>query len=593
VDANCLLYGDNLKILREHFSDDCVDLIYLDPPFNSDKNYNVIFKSVAQGFVFEDTKRWGIQAEETYAYLTNSALHCGQVSDTVSRLVAALRTAIGERQVLAYLVEMTVRLVELHRVLRPTGSLILHCDPTASHYLKLVLDAIFGPRRYLNEISWRRSSAHSDIKQGMRRCGRVRDVLLVYSKTDTYTWNPVYTPYDPLYLASEYRHTDALGQRYKETDLTAAKPGGDTSYDWRVKRPETPGARWEADLDGEFRSPMPGWQYKAVRPYVGRYWAWSKQNLLDFARRGKLIHRETGMPRLMQFAHEMPGVPIQDDWDDIQPVSGNEDLGYPTQKPLALLERVIQMSSNPGDLLLDPFCGCGTAIVAAEKLGRRWAGIDLSNGAITVMLKRLKESFGLEDVRVKGSPTEVEGAHRLARSTDGRYEFQWWALGLVGAWPMGGARKKGADRGIDGVITFTSDRQGALGTILVGVKSGRVDSGMVRDFRGTVERDRAAMGLFITLEEPSAQMKIEAASAGLYHSELSGRDYQRIQILTIRELLEEKKHPHVPPYVFHGTGKAERIPDFEQSGLFGRLDPRDQAAPAEQSKPRKRRAAAG
>jgi hypothetical protein len=153
--------------------------------------------------VFEDTKRWGIQAEETYAYLTNSALHCGQVSDTVSRLVAALRTAIGERQVLAYLVEMTVRLVELHRVLRPTGSLILHCDPTASHYLKLVLDAIFGPRRYLNEISWRRSSAHSDIKQGMRRCGRVRDVLLVYSKTDTYTWNPVYTPYDPLYLASE------------------------------------------------------------------------------------------------------------------------------------------------------------------------------------------------------------------------------------------------------------------------------------------------------------------------------------------------------------------------------------------------------
>jgi len=258
---------------------------------------------------------------------------------------------------LAYLSMMAPRLKELHRVLNPTGSLYLHCDPTASHYLKLLMDAVFGAKRILNEICWKRSSAHSDTKQGMKRCGRVRDLLLVYSKSEEYVWNPVYTPYSSEYAEQEYRHLAKNGRHYKETDATAAKPGGDVEYDWRVKRRLVAGARWEADLNDEYLAPKAGFEYKAVKPYSGRYWAYSKENLKKFAREGRLIHRRTGAPRIVQFGDEMLGVPLQDLWTDIPPERGAVDLGYPTQKPLALLERVIQISSDEGHLVLDPFCG--------------------------------------------------------------------------------------------------------------------------------------------------------------------------------------------------------------------------------------------
>jgi hypothetical protein len=250
--------------------------------------------------------------------------------------------------------------------LKPTGSLYLHCDPTASHYLKIILDTIFGPANFMNEVTWKRSSAHSDSKQGMRRCGKIRDIVLVYAKTQDYFWNTQYTPYTTEYLEAEYRHSDTSGRYYKETDLTAAKPGGDTSYEWRVRRPLGHQIRWEADLEDEYLNPRTGWEYLGVRPYNGRFWAYSKDNIIQFAKSGHLIHRETGMPRLVQFADEMPGIPLQDLWDDIHPIGAKaaERLGYPTQKPLALLERIIAASSNPGDVILDPFCGCGTTIGA-------------------------------------------------------------------------------------------------------------------------------------------------------------------------------------------------------------------------------------
>ena len=294
----------------------------------------------------------------------------------------------------SYLCMMAVRLLELRRVLKDTGSIYLHCDPTASHYLKLLMDAVFGSGLFLKEMTWKRSSAHSDTKQGMRRAGKIRDVVLVYTKTADCVWNPQYMAYTDDYLQVEYRHVTPDGRRYKETDVTAAKPGGDTEYEWRVKRPTHEKTRWQADLADEHRTPRPGWEYKAANPYRGRYWAYSKSNLVSFWNEGRLIHRETGMPRLMQFADDMPGVPLQDLWDDIPPVLGNERVGYPTQKPLALLERIIRASSNEGDLVLDPFCGCATACVAAENLGRRWIGIDMSPKAVELVNVRLQSSMG-------------------------------------------------------------------------------------------------------------------------------------------------------------------------------------------------------
>ena len=270
-----LYWGDNLGILRERIADETVDLIYLDPPFNSNRNYNVLFsekshhESDAQIEAFTDTWHWSDQAELTY----NELVHGNHVPQNVSDLIAAMRKFIGSNDVMAYLVMMTVRLIELHRVLKSTGSIYLHCDPTASHYLKVVLDTIFGPKNFRNEFVWRRSSAHSDTRQGMRRGGKIHDVLLFYTKSEDYTWNTVYTPYDQSYLESEYRHVMGNGRRYKETDVTAAKPGGDTSYEWRVKRVTDGKSRWEADIENEYLTPRSGVEYKGVRPYRGRFWA--------------------------------------------------------------------------------------------------------------------------------------------------------------------------------------------------------------------------------------------------------------------------------------------------------------------------------
>jgi site-specific DNA-methyltransferase (adenine-specific) len=246
-----------------------------------------------------------------------------------------------------------------------------------------------------------------------------------------------------------------------------------------------------------------------------------------------------------------------------------ERLGYPTQKPEGLLMRIVQSSCPTDGIVLDPFCGCGTALVAAQKLGRRWVGIDVTYLAIAVMRARLKDHFRLEDVPVVGRPTEVEGARQLAQSPEGRYQFQWWAVDLVGAMPVGGTEKKGADRGIDGKITFTAT-DGKLETVLVSVKSGHVNSSMVRDLKGTIDREKAAIGLFITLEESSKEMRLEADTAGLYRSELWKRDYPRIQILTIKELLEEGKKPELPPFVMPTYQQAQRVSESagEQRELF-------------------------
>ena len=367
------------------------------------------------------------------------------------------------------------------------------------------MDAVFGPANFKTEIIWKRSSAHSDTKQGRAQHGHIHDTILFYTKSREWTWTPQYTPYDKEYFESEYRHKLPDGRYYKETDCTAAKPGGDTEYAWPVKRPAASNERWQPDLTEEFKKPKRGWEYLEVRPYNGRFWAYSKANLTTFWTEGKLVHRETGMPRLMQLADEMPGVSLQDLWTDIPPEFGAAALGYPTQKPEALLERIISASSNEGDTVLDPFCGCGTAIAVAQRLDRRWIGIDITHLAVSLIKHRLASAFGESaEFEVVGEPVSVPDAETLAQSDP--YQFQWWALGLVGARPVD--QKKGADKGIDGRIYFHDEAEsGKTKQIILSVKAGKASVAHVRDLRGVIDREKAVIGVLISLQEPTQPMR--------------------------------------------------------------------------------------
>ena len=549
MDTNVLYYGDNLDILQRYIPAESVDLVYLDPPFNSNRTYSAIFadesgrKSDAQIHAFEDSWHWGPTPEAHLAYLKNSTLHQGKVPVGVSQLLAALEFGIGKTPMLAYLVEMAVRLIELHRVLKPTGSLYLHCDPTASHYLKIVLDAIFGPQNFRNEIIWKRSSAHSDTGQGARHYGRVSDTILFYAMGDANAWNQQYAPYDDHYVAENYKRRDPDGRLY------------------RIDNIQGPGGAAKGNPSYEFLG-------------VTRWWRFSKVRMQQLYDEGRIIQTKPGaVPQYKRYLDEMPGLPIQNIWTDI-PVINNrskEMLGYPTQKPAALLDRIISTSSNPGDVVLDPFCGCGTALVAAQKLGRRWIGIDITYLAVGVMRRRLQDSFpGLPPIRVEGQPTEVEGARLLATQVpEGRYQFQWWALDEVGALPASGDHKKGSDTGIDGRITFTG-ADGGLLQALVSVKSGKPKADDVRVLKAVCEREGAAIGIMVTLDEPTKPMQHEATIAGTYHSDVSGKDYPRIQILSVADLLERGLRPQLPPLVSAPLQRAGKvIAPVDQATLFG------------------------
>ncbi len=539
---NALYYGDNLDVLRESIASESVDLIYLDPPFNSNANYNVLFRSPtglgsqAQIEAFEDTWHWGQEAESTF----DQVMRAGNTD--VADLLRALRSFLGENDMMAYLTMMAVRLLELHRVLKKTGSLYLHCDPTAGHYLKILLDSVFGVNNYRSQIVWKRSAAHSDGKQGRKIHGHIHDLILFYTKTDAWTWNTVYTPYDDSYIKSHYSYVESeTGKRFRADNLTAAKPGGDTAYEWRIKRLDRAKSRWQADLDDEYKVPLVGWLYSSTRPYIGRYWAYSRENMSQFERDSLLYYSESGMPNFKRYLDEMPGVPLQDLWADIPPVNSQaqERLGYPTQKPVELLERVLSSSSNPGDVVLDSFCGCGTTIHAAQKLGRTWIGIDIIHLAISLIERRLKDAFPGIVFDVHGTPQDLDGARDLA-SRD-KYQFQWWAVSLIDAQPFSG-KKKGADGGIDGLIYFRSDAK-TTERAVVSVKGGGVSVPMVRDLKGVLDREKAPIGVFLTLEPPTRPMEKEAASAGFYM--LGERQYPRLQIITIEQALAGAK-PAIP-----------------------------------------------
>jgi len=560
MDKNLLFFGDNLGALRDRdrFPSNSIDLVYLDPPFNSKRVYNTFFRerdgsrSAAMFRAFQDTWTWNEESATSFDELVRGA------AEPVRQTMIALQRMMPRSDMLAYLSMMAPRLAELHRVLKQSGSLYLHCDPTASHYLKLLLDAIFGPARFLNEIIWKRSSAHSDVKQGMKRCGKIHDTVLHYTKTHNYYWHPQYTAYTPDYLRGEYRHIDPKsGRRFKQTDPTAAKPGGDVEYDWHVKRPVGKRSNWTPDLRAEYRRPKDGFEYMVVRPYRGRFWGYSKENLIAFWKAGTLHHRKTGMPRLIQFEDEMPGIPLQDVWDDIPPESGDRDMDYPTQKPLKLLLRIINASCPPGGVVLDPFCGCGTAVDASQESGRKWCGIDVTHLAVSLIKLRLALRHDLKpgvDYEVQGEPADWESAKALAEGD--RFSFQAWAIGRLTAQPIGEA-KKGKDRGIDGRYYFQDGAaDDAPKEVLISVKSGRPKVTDLRDLRGVVDREGAEIGVLVTLNPPTAEMVKEAADGKYYRSPWAGdRKYPKLQIITVAELLDGKTID-CPPWSRNASFKA-------------------------------------
>lgn len=467
---NRLYFGDNLTILREYIGEESVDLIYLDPPFNSNATYNVLFEeksgeqSAAQITAFEDTWHWGSESEMVYRETITEG------PKKLSDLLQALLSFLGRNDMMAYLIMMAPRLVHLHRVLKSTGGIYLHCDPTASHYLKLVMDAVFKPENFRNEIIWHYGQRSAFYKGHF---SRKHDVILFYGKSSQTTLHKV-------------------GQYWSREEFLAHR------HDVKI---DDNGLEFIWTDGGK-----PGVRYKR---YVD-----------DVLKEGK---------------------PLDTVWDiPLLNAAARERLGYPTQKPESLLERIIQSSSKEGDLVLDPFCGCGTTIAVAERLNRRWVGIDITHLAITLIRHRLSHAFqrDLSPYEVIGDPKDLAGAKALAE--ENRYQFEWWVIGMVDARP-GQDKKKGADSGIDGLIYFIDDATDKAKKILIQVKSGHVSVKDIRDLKGVLEREKAEIGVFITLEDPTKPMSVEAASAGFYEPEyLPGEKYRKLQILTVEALLAGK-----------------------------------------------------
>lgn len=464
IKKNTLFYGDNLDILRYYIEDESIDLIYLDPPFKKQKKYNILYQepngspSEAQTLAYADTWYWDDSCEKLYKEIVENS------PPKLAETMKGLRQFLREGDMMAYLVNMAIRLKELRRALKPTGSIYLHCDPTASHYLKVMIDSIFGEENFRNEIIWHYRRWTGKAKKFQQ----LHDIIFFYTKGDKYTFNVLFTDYTK---GSKERKMGGVLHRFKN----------------------------------------------------GKEYLVSKRSLNE------------------------KGVRENDVWQiPFVAPSAKERLGYPTQKPEALLEKIVKASSDKGDWVLDPFCGCGTTIAIAHGLDRKWIGIDITYLAIDLMKSRLYDSFGELDYEVIGEPTDLHGAKRLAE--EDKYQFQYWALGLVNARPLGHTQegRKGADKGIDG-IKYIAEGKERVTKIIVQVKGGHIEPSQIRDLKGTIERENAQIGAFITLKKPTKDMKKEAASAGFYYSDRWNKDYSKIQILTIKDILKKGKTLQHPP----------------------------------------------
>ncbi len=544
-----LYYGDNLDIMRKNIGNETVDLCYIDPPFNSKRNYNQIYNNIgkedkAQAQAFIDTWTWDTYANNGLIEIT--ANDGGRFTPQVVDLIRGLHLVLKTGSLLAYLISMTLRIVEIHRVLKPTGSFYLHCDPTASHYLKLILDAIFVSQGgdYKNEIIWERTNAHNVASKYF---ARVHDSIFYYTKSDKYTWNPEYADFSPEQL-KRYSPDPLTGRLVTGQDLTMT---GNTTrnFTWRGSKPP-----------------------------ANRGWALSEEQLESLWEQGLILTKKDGTPRLdgrKVFLDEKKGKAIGSVWDDIQRIgnTSSERLGYPTQKPESLLQRIISTSTNVGDVVLDAYCGCGTTIAVAERLNRQWIGIDITYQSISLMLRRLEAQFGkqiIDTINLNGIPQDIESAKALALKTDDRLrkEFEKWAVLTYTDNRATINDKKGADKGIDGTAYFLTGANNETAKIVFQVKSGKVERGDIAKLNGDRIREGAELAIFLTLERPTKPMLEEANAIGIYKHDIMGRTYRRIQIVTITEIIDENKRMDIP-LSFEVLKKAKRLAsDIEQQALF-------------------------
>ena len=520
---NKLWYGDNLTIMQG-MKKHSVDLIYLDPPFKSDANYNLLYKNVTgrpvpdQAEAFFDT--WELDAAKLEVARNMPVLmRAHGVDDYYVEFWRIWMQALKntQPQLLAYLIYMVQRLLHMKSILRPAGSIYLHCDPTASHYIKVMMDGIFNHDNFRNEIIWKRTGTHSDSKTW----SRVSDTILFYTAGKRFTWNVPREAHGEDYLAAKDRHDDGDGRLYRLDNMTSPSARPNMMYEWKG-----------------FPFPEKGWRYSketmARLDSEERIWYPKLKNGLP----------DTGKrPQLKRYLDEMQGGSVMGNvWTDIAPLNSRakERLGYPTQKPKALLARIIAASTNPGDVVFDPFCGCGTSIYAAEELGRKWVGCDIAILAVKLIREVLSERYRLVEGShfvVDGIPVSVKQAEMLFRKDP--FQFQHWVVERIGGFPM---HKKVADRGIDGRLYF--ETTGGLKEMILSVKGGKLRPTDVRDLRGVMEREGSAMAGFLSLHEPSKAMRLEAAEAGMYTYD--GVHYPKMQMLTVENILADKREFRTP-----------------------------------------------
>ena len=523
---NKLFYGDNLEVLRKYIKDETVDLCYIDPPFNSKRNYNQIYNNIgkedqAQAQAFIDTWTWDNAAEKGIGEIIANT---GGVFTVQSiELIIGLQKVLGKGALLSYLVSMTLRIAEIYRVLKPTGSFYLHCDPTASHYLKIIIDAIFCSRKgeYLNEIIWQRINAKGNVQ---KKFGAVHDVIFRYSKiSGNEIWNQPYAPLSKEYVELFYNYIEEnTGRRYTLSDLTAPIVRASKGQIYKWKNVELP---------------------------PSRCWVYAKDKMEELDSNGQIVHTKNGMPRLKRYLDVNKGEKVTDTWTDIPQISSHEYLGYPTQKPETLLKRIIMASSNEGDTVLDAYCGCGTTIAVAEHLNRKWIGIDITYQSVSLMLKRLEDSFGssvFDNVELNGVPRDLNSAIALANKKEDktRKEFEKWAVLTYSNNRAAINEAKGGDGGIDGtafIMDMDAKNKQEHKKVLFSVKSNKTLSPtVIRDLNGTMERDGAALAFLITLY-PMDNLVKESKKYGVYHNKLFGHDYPKIEVISIEEMLQGKR----------------------------------------------------
>jgi DNA modification methylase len=565
MEKNLLFYGDNLEVMRKYIKDDSIDLCYIDPPFNSKRNYNQIYNNIgkedtAQAQAFVDTWTWNDMANESLDEIVNNK-HYTYTKQSIE-LIIGFEKVLGKGSLLAYLVSMTQRIAEIFRVLKPTGSFYLHCDPTASHYLKLVCDALFCNRggEYVNEITWLRGAPKNNAKQGSKHFGRSSDIIFFYTKTKNYLFNHQFKSYTEEEIEKKFKYKDERG-------LFTLHPL------------DAPGGAAKGNPQYEFLG-------------VTRYWRYSKENMQKLLAEGKIYQAKAGnVPMKKFYLDESEGVEIQSIWTDIVNLrsQNNEFLGYPTQKPEALLERIIQTSSNEGDVVLDAYCGCGTTIAVAERLKRNWIGIDITYQSISLILKRLEDSFHSDFTKdvvdkntkqiirpakliLSGVPQDFESAVALANKQDDRIrkEFEKWAVLTFSNNRAIINDKKGGDGGIDGTAYMVdADEKGksVYKTIIFSVKSNKtLTPTVIRDLFGTMTREKAEIGYLITLY-PMPNLVKEAAKYGTYQNTLFGHTYPKIEVISIEEMLEGKKM-QIPTSIEVLKSAEQKNIEGEQKKMF-------------------------